>query len=122
MPKTVQIPAGQRTRVLWIYSSSIPGDVRFTAHPIDGDTLTGTVDLQRNAMFGSRREQYPLTERMVLGKGFWDGDYRVFVTPDQDTEIRFETRHFHAEIFFVILAIILGLGVVSGVTAFLLGP
>ncbi|MEM7743005.1 MAG: hypothetical protein AAF409_04770 [Pseudomonadota bacterium] len=122
MPKLLHIAAGQRSRILWIFSSSIPGDVTFTATPTDGSALSGTVEVHHNSWMGGRQEQHPLTERMVLRKGFWDSDYRVFVTPDQDTEIKFDTRHAHAKTLFVILAIVLALGVISGTTAFLLTP
>lgn len=120
--KRFDIPAGQRTKVLWIFSSSIPGDVRFSASAAEGNNLSGKVEVHRQRWFQWQQEDHDLTSEMVFEKGMSDGDYRIFVTPDQDTTIQFRTRHARAETFFVILACVLGLGIVSGLTAFLLAP
>ncbi|MEM0987702.1 MAG: hypothetical protein AAGK00_02390 [Pseudomonadota bacterium] len=122
-PKSFHIPASQRTKILWLYSSSVPGEVRFTATPTDPTaSLNGTVELHRKRWFTWHRDDYPLSARMTLPKGMSDGDYRVYVTPDQDTDIQFQTRHARAEIFFVILACVVGLGLVAGSRAFMFGP
>ena len=119
MPKEFIIPAGQRSRVLWLYSSSIPGSPRFRAEALDGGAPSGTVEVARRRWFAWHRDHHPLHQRNVFEKGFSDGDYRIYVTPDQDCRITFETRHFRAEIFFRILAGVLILGVLSAITAFI---
>ena len=122
MGRRLMLRAGARTRVLWLYSSSVPGQVRFQAQAVGGAPATGTVELARKRWFTWHRDTYPLQARNVFDKGFSDGDYRIHVTPDQDCEITFETRHFRAEIFFRILAGILILGVISAITAFVFAP
>ncbi len=122
MAKQFNIPAGTRKKVLWLFSSSIPGQVRFTAEPTDGEELSGKIELHRRSWFSWKEQDFPLNGRNVLEKGFGDADYRVFITPDQDCKVTFETRHFRAETYFVILGCVLGLGVVAGLTAFIFAP
>jgi hypothetical protein len=66
--------------------------------------------------------QHPLHRRNVFDKGFADADYRIYVTPDQDCEISFETRHFRAEIYFRLLAGLLILGLIAAMTAWIFVP
>ena len=122
MAKQFIIPAGKRQCVLWVFSSSIPGQSRFTAEPLDGDTLTGTVEVRRWHWFHWRIKEYPLAQRNVFDKGFGDADFRIFVTPDQDCRITFQTRHFRAEAYFLLLAALLGLGFVAGLIAVIFAP
>ncbi len=102
MGKKFLIPAGERKRVLWLFSSSIPGQPRFKANPVEGEELTGEVEVLR----GQSTEALPLSSQNIFDKGFGDTNYQIFVTPDQDCEVEFETRHFRAEILFVVLAVV----------------
>ena len=119
MPAEFIIPAGTRTRVLWVFSSSIPGAPRFRAEPLQGSELTGSVEVVRKRLLSTETDQHPLRPQNVFAKGFWDSDYKIFVTPDQDCRVTFETRHFRAEVYFKILAAVLILGVLSAITAFI---
>lgn len=108
-------------RILWLFSDSIPATVRFLAEP-DGDgPLTGTVELHRQRWFQWQRSTHELAPRNVFDKGFADNDYRIFVTPDQDCTITFESRHFRAEVFFKILIAIMILGLIAGSVAWIFG-
>ena len=119
MGKTFSIRAGERQRVLWIYSSSISGQTRFTAEAADGGVLTGNVDLVRRRWFAFETQTFPLRHHNRFDKGFTDADYRIYVTPDQDCRITFETRHFRAEILFKLLAGLVCLGLLSGLVPLL---
>lgn len=102
MGKKFLIKAGERKRVLWLFSSSVPGQPQFNATPIEGEDLTGKVEVVRSG----GTETVPLSSRNMVEKGFWDVNYKIYVTPDQDCEIEFQTRHFRAETLFVILALV----------------
>ena len=119
MGKTFNIRAGERCRVLWIFSSSIPGQTRFTAEAANGQDLTGTVELVRRKWFQFETEIFPLRHHNRFDKGFSDADYRLYVTPDQACRIEFETRHFRAEILFKLLAGLVCLGLLSGLVPLL---
>ena len=122
MPKEFLIKAGESKRVLWIFSSSIPGSPRFSAEAVDGGEVSGTVRVSRRRWFVWQHEDHPLHARNVFDKGFADADYRISVTPDKDTKVTFETRHMRTEIFIYILAAVVILGVVAGSTAFMFAP
>ena len=120
MAHSQTVRAGERARVLWIFSSSIPGQIRFRATPLGDGPLTGKVELKRGRWFSNRVETFALHARNVFDKGMSDGDFRIHVTPDRDCRIDFETRHFRAEIYFRILATVIALGVIAGVTSLVL--
>jgi len=107
---------------LWIFSSSIPGTTRFRAETPDGAPPEGEVELATRRWFSWTRTKHPLAARNVFEKGFADSDYRVYVTPNTDCRIEFDTRHMRAELYFKILAGILILGVIAGTAAFLFAP
>ena len=120
MAKTLNIRAGERCRVLWIFSSSIPGQTRFSAEPIAGDALTGNVELVRRRWFNFETETFPLHAQNRFDKGFADADYRIYVTPDQDCRIEFETRHFRAETLFSLLIGLMVFGIVAAAASLFL--
>ncbi len=107
--------------MLWLFSSSMVGSVRFAANPAAGEELSGTVQLVRQRWFKSETLNFQLERQNTLEKGFGDWDYKVFVTPDQDCDIEFQSRHFRAEFLFRLLAVIFALGLVSALMVFALG-
>ena len=113
MGKVFEIKAGQTKQVLWLLSSSIPGQIRFSAETSDGSEPSGTVELARRRWFDWQTETHPLHARNVFDKAMSDADYRLTVTPDNDARIVFETRHFRAEYIWKILVAVLALGVLS---------
>lgn len=122
MPASFDLKAGERSRILWIFSSSIPGTVRFRATPTGNAPLSGKVELRRGHWFSTAVEEHPLHAVNVFDKGFTDSDYRIHVTPDSDCRIEFETRHFRAEPYFLFLAAFLILSIVSGSVALMFAP
>ncbi|MEM6661983.1 MAG: hypothetical protein AAF666_07375 [Pseudomonadota bacterium] len=122
MAKVFHLKAGEKRRVLWLFSSSIPGEVRFRAEAADGSMPQGTVELARRRWFEWQRSAHPLAARNVFDKGIADADYRIYVTPETDCRIEFDTRHFRAEIYFRVLAGVIGLGILGALGAFILAP
>ena len=116
MAREVICPRGPRTRILHILSDSIPQSVRFTAEPVEaGQSIDGVVEVERGGA-----ESASLEPRNAFRKGFLDSRYAVFVTPDQDTRIVFQSRHFTSKLLFVALGIVLLLGVIAGLGGFVL--
>jgi len=99
--KKFRIKAGERKRVLWLFSSSVPGQPQFDATPIKGEDLSGKIEVVRSG----GTYFFPLSRHNICEKGFLDANYKIYVTPDQDCEIAFQTRHFRAETLFIILAL-----------------
>lgn len=119
MPKEFTIKAGERTRVLWLFSDSIPARPRFRAESADGAPISGKIEITRG-MFGSTTDHQALSAQNVLTKGFWDSNYSVYVTPDQDVRVTFETRHFRGETLIWIIGAIFALGLLSAIAVWVL--
>ena len=117
MAGQVDIKAGETKEILWIFSSSIPGKIRFHAQGVDDEPARGKIHVDVNTLFNARRDEFDLAAENVLNKGFWDANYKVSVTPETDTKIEFQTRHFRAGTLFIILAAIMILGIVSAAIA-----
>ncbi|MEO1491893.1 MAG: hypothetical protein AAFV19_07045 [Pseudomonadota bacterium] len=120
MTRRIALKAGARTRVLRIFSSSIPGPVEFSTEA--QGKISGTVEIDRWHWFAWKRETHPLAPDNRFRKAFGDADYIVHVTPDTDCDIVFRTRHVRAEIFAVILALILIIGLVAAITVWTTMP
>ena len=115
--------AGTRTRILHILSDSVPQSVRFTAEPVAGaGEPTGLVEVERSRLFAGRRtEQHPLQPQNTFQKGMFDVVYSVFVTPDEDTEIVFQSRHVRSRWLIWVLVLVLIAGIAAGSIAALSG-
>jgi hypothetical protein len=120
--RTIDCPAGTRTRILHILSDSIPQSVRFAAEPVDGASAPGgTVEVERAGLFtGRRTERAPLAADNRFRKGMFDARYAVYVTPVRDTRIVFRSRHLTAGMLAVALGIVAVLGVVGGLAGYVL--
>lgn len=115
MGKHFEISAGERKRVLWLYSSSMSGNIRFTAEGTNGDTPEGKVELVISRWFKTVHQDHPLLPGNVFDKGFADWNYKIYVTPQNDCSIQFETRHFRFETMWVAFAVVLLLGILAPV-------
>ncbi len=120
--KRILAPAGQRTRILRLLSDSIPQTVRFTARRVDcGGPPEGTVEISRIRWFVRQpTEIRPLEPDQAIPKGFADVDYAIDVTPQADTEIVFQTRHFRMSALIWVLVAVVVLSVVSALVVPLL--
>lgn len=121
MPNEYQIKAGERVRVLHMVSDSIPATPRFRAETSDGSSISGKIEVVRG-LFGSTSELQDLGAENTVIKGFWDANYSVYVTPDRDTTITFETRHVRSSLLVWVLLAVLAIGLVSGLAAFMSAP
>lgn len=111
------IEGGQRRRVLFILSSSIPTVARFRAVATDGQPVAGKVEIRRG-LFGERREEQPLKLDNACRKGFWDVVFSVYVTPERQSRIMFQTWHFRAHHLGLVLGAVLVLGLAGGIVTF----
>jgi hypothetical protein len=106
------IPKGKRTRVLHMLFDSVPQSVRFTAAPtIPGASLDGVVEVAGSTwLFRKKPVAHSLQASNELEKGFLDSRYAIYVTPEQDTVITFETKHFRARLLIITLLVVAALG------------
>jgi hypothetical protein len=108
--------AGERTRILHLFSDSIPQTVRFTAEPVAGGEASGAVEVTGSTwLFPKPPVRHPLTREQSFPKGFWDTNYSIHVTPDVDTRITFQSRHFTSKTLMIVLAVVVILAVASAV-------
>lgn len=121
MAREIVCPEGERTRVLHLFSDSVPQTVRFAAEARSGDGLDGVVEIERSGVIGRTRTQsVPLAPQNSFRKGMFDTHYAVYVTPGQETRIVFRSRHFTSRMLFVMLGVVVVLGVVAGLSGFVL--
>lgn len=114
--KQVTAKAGKRTKILHIFSDSIPQSIRFTATSLSGGQPPGgSIEITRRPWFVRTVETFPLRAEQVFRKGFADADYAIHVTPDEDVRIAFQTRHFEKKTLFIVLAALVVLGALSAV-------
>ncbi len=99
-------------------SDSIPSKPRFTAETVDGHPVRGKVEVIRG-LFGSTTETHELASENVVTKGFLDANYSIYVTPETETNITFETRHFRASALMWVLAIVVVIGVIASLSVVL---
>lgn len=121
--REVMCRAGERTRVLHLFSDSVPQSVRFTACSLEGDgTVSGTVEIVRSVLpVGGRVAAVPLAPENAFRKSMFDTRYSVYVTPSTDTRIVFRTRHFSANMFWLALGGVLIAGLAGGIVAYVAG-
>ncbi len=83
--KTFTIPAGERTRVIHRFSSSLTQTFTLHVEPAaPGGAVSGTVEVCGSRwLFAKEPVTLPLTAETSVDKGFWDTRYSVYVTPDQ---------------------------------------
>ena len=112
--RTIDIKAGERAEVLRIFSDSVPQTVRFTAETTDGCPVGGAVEIVRRPWFITKPvEHHPLLARQSFPKGFTDVDYAIYVTPDTDTRVTFQSRHLQRRTLFRILGGLVIFGLLS---------
>jgi len=116
----IHAPKGERTRVLYIWSSSMPGAIRFSAETQSGNPPGGLVETSIRRILPRKTTEYPLKAKNRLTKGVFDSSYQIFVTPDEDTTITVQSWHFQARHLIWAVGILIGLAVISTLVPFLL--
>lgn len=114
---------GKRSKVLRLFSDSIPRRIEFDALPVPpSQHVSGVVEIERwQWFFRKPKEKVPLERFNSLKKGFGDVDYAVYVTPDTKVEIRFHSRQLEAKALLGILVLIVVLAAVSATLIPILG-
>ena len=117
--KQIVARAGERTKILHIFSDSIPQEVRFAASPlVAGEPLGGTVEVvRRHWIARAPAETFPLRTEQAFKKRFADIDYAIFVTPESEVRIAFQSRHFERSTLFTILGVVAALGALGAIFA-----
>ena len=88
---TKHLMAGRRTQILRTVFDSRPRRIRFKAECEDGSPA-GTVEVQGSRwIFVTPPVTQPLEAENVCTKRFWDSLYAIYVTPETDTTITFDT-------------------------------
>jgi len=116
--KTIDIKAGQRTRIINKISNSIPTTYHFAASNLSGnDDPTGTVEVKGSNWISPKPPvNQRLTDQNTVTKGMWDTLYSVYVTPDQDIQITLKSGKINQPLLFIALAT--GIAAAAAVIAF----
>ena len=90
--KSIDVRAGERTRIIRRFSNSLNVTYRFRAEPLEeGDAVSGTVEVAgSNWIFPKAPTTLALKAENSVAKGMWDTFYSVYVTPDCDVRITFD--------------------------------
>lgn len=117
MSREIVAVGGERTRILHLFSDSLPQTIRFTARPADSDDPpAGTVEVSRRRWFVPQPPSFwPLAQQQAFHKGFADVDYAIYVTPERDTTIAFQTHHLRSKHLVGILGGVVLLAILSAV-------
>ena len=105
--KTIQINAGQRTRIISKFSNSISTTYRFTASSLSGNgEPTGTIEVKgSNWIFPKPPTSQKLARDNAVAKTMWDTFYSVHVTPDQGVHITLEEGRVNRALLYAALAL-----------------
>ncbi len=116
--KVTEIEAGERRRIIRVFSSSVATTYRFRAEPLEG-TVSGTVEVKgSNWIFPKPAVSQELAEDNTVEKGAWDTLFSVTVVPDGDVRVITEGRSMRSA---GVLAAIVGVIVVLAGIVILLG-
>ncbi len=90
--KNIDIKAGERVKVIHMFSNSLPMDLGFSAiSEQEGQKISGQVEVKgSNWLFPKEAVLQKLREENIVKKGMWDTLYSVYVIPDIDLSIKVE--------------------------------
>lgn len=115
--KEFRIRAGERRRILHLFSDSIPQQVRFSAAAADGaGPVGGEVEVSGSRwLFAKPPVRQPLEADNMVRKGYWDTNFSIHVTPDRDTIVTLHSRHFTSRVLMLGLILLVVLGALAAV-------
>lgn len=88
MARSMEIPAGRRTRVFRRRFGSLPLTVDLEVESASGKAVSGTVErVGSRWILGRTRSTRPLEKNVRLSKGYWDTFFDIYVTPDQGVAV-----------------------------------
>jgi hypothetical protein len=108
--KPITVKKGERRRVLHLVFDHIPQLVRFSAEPTGGDGgVSGTVEVAGSKwIFRKSPVSHDLGASNVLEKGWMETFYSIYVTPDQDTRLTFDSRHLRIKhLIYALIAVVI---------------
>ena len=70
--------------------------------------------------FTARTTEYPLQAENTLQKGMFDASYQIYVTPNEDTTLRFQSRHLQAHHLKWAFVALIGLAALSALIPFVI--
>jgi len=87
--KTIDVKAGERKRIIFQFSNSLPQTHKFSAKPVDPDNkIAGIIEVKgSNWLFPKADVTFDLGDVNAIDKGAWDTFYSVYVTPKTDIKI-----------------------------------
>lgn len=119
MARTIDLKAAERTRILHMFSDSIPKTIAFGAATTSGAAPTGTIEVVRQ---GGRSETHALGTDNSVQKGFTDWNFSIYVTPDQDCTVTMPGGLLQGKTLFLIIGLVLLIGLIAGGMAAFVGP
>lgn len=107
----IKLPAGERTLVFRRISGSIPMDYQFQVSTENGETVSGTLEVQGSQwIFPKPVEKTALKSDNAVSAGSWDTFFSVYMTADTDAKVAAPKRSSSKWIwiFLLVLSIIMG--------------
>ncbi len=98
MTNMIEIKAGERKKVLSRKFSSVPMEYEFSVKPVDGQALSGTVEVEMTkTIFRNESLKFPLQAQHIIKATLWDTFMDVYVTADTDVQIEMPKRSMNAK-------------------------
>jgi len=105
---TINIKAGEKTRIIHKFSNSLGVSYRFMAQSVKvGEKISGEVEISGSSWFFPKPAvMQPLQEDNVVTKGMWDTFYSVYVTPKSDVTVNLTGSALQSRFLYVIAALV----------------
>lgn len=106
--KTIEIKAGERTRIIHKFSNSMPANYRFDVAPkMVGGSVSGIVEISgSNWVFPKPARTQELSVSNMVDKGVMDTFYGVYVTPNEDVNVTLAGSHSSRIWIYIVIAIV----------------
>lgn len=106
--KTIEIKAGERTRIIHKFSNSLPANYTFDVAPkVIGGSVSGIIEISgSNWIFPKEATRQDLGETNIVDKSVMDTFYGVYVTPDVDVKITLAKSYSSKIWTYIVIAIV----------------
>lgn len=117
--KEIDLKAGERVKVLSLFSDSVPRTIAFEVTTADGTAPDGTVEMESSMlpMMAKTRVTHPLKRENRLNKSWLQANVAVHVVSATDASLRFKSRQAAGKLLWIVVAAI---GVLAIAVAFIL--
>ncbi|MEM7496371.1 MAG: hypothetical protein AAF371_00095 [Pseudomonadota bacterium] len=103
----MRVSAGRVIRILWLFSSTTKGTIRFHAEPLEPGPVSGDIVIRTRRFTRAKERHQRLEAENAVVKGRLETDFSIFVRPDRDVEITLQGWYFTAERLFTALGAVL---------------